>query len=59
MAGLDPAIHAFPEKAFPKQAKNLDARHKAGHDELSPKATVQRPSLSRFSRRVLFSSHLL
>jgi hypothetical protein len=29
MAGLDPAIHAF---LLPKQG--VDARHKAGHDEL-------------------------
>jgi hypothetical protein len=29
MAGLDPAIHAFLAAA-----KNVDARHKAGHDEL-------------------------
>jgi hypothetical protein len=27
MAGLVPAIHALPE------AKGVDARHKAGHDE--------------------------
>jgi hypothetical protein len=33
MAGLVPAIHVF--LAFPKQ--NVDARHKAGHDELSEK----------------------
>jgi hypothetical protein len=27
MAGLDPAIHVF------LAAKNVDARHKAGHDD--------------------------
>jgi hypothetical protein len=29
MAGLDPAIHAF----FSNGTKDVDARHKAGHDE--------------------------
>jgi hypothetical protein len=29
MAGLDPAIHAFLEGS----TKDVDARHKAGHDE--------------------------
>jgi hypothetical protein len=29
MAGLDPAIHALPALI----AKNVDARHKAGHDD--------------------------
>jgi len=28
MAGLDPAIHAF----LVRIAKDMDARHKAGHD---------------------------
>ena len=28
MAGLDPAIHAFASAS-----KDVDARHKAGHDE--------------------------
>jgi hypothetical protein len=31
MAGLVPAIHAF----LTGSAKDVDARHKAGHDELS------------------------
>jgi hypothetical protein len=30
MAGLDPAIHVFVSVQ-----KNVDARHKAGHDERS------------------------
>jgi hypothetical protein len=30
MAGLDPAIHAFLRREF----QDVDARHKAGHDEL-------------------------
>jgi hypothetical protein len=30
MAGLDPAIHDFISKK-----KDVDARHKAGHDEIS------------------------
>jgi hypothetical protein len=30
MAGLDPAIHVFA-----CGAKNVDARHKAGHDGIS------------------------
>jgi hypothetical protein len=29
MAGLVPAIHVF----FSNRKKNVDARHKAGHDE--------------------------
>jgi hypothetical protein len=29
MAGLDPAIHAFAASS-----KDVDARHKAGHDKL-------------------------
>jgi hypothetical protein len=29
MAGLDPAIHAF----LPALPKDVDARHKAGHDD--------------------------
>jgi hypothetical protein len=29
MAGLDPAIHVF----FAVRKKDVDARHKAGHDE--------------------------
>jgi hypothetical protein len=29
MAGLDPAIHVF----LPARPKDVDARHKAGHDE--------------------------
>jgi hypothetical protein len=29
MAGLDPALHEFPEPRKP----DMDARHKAGHDE--------------------------
>jgi hypothetical protein len=31
MAGPDPAIHAF----LANGTKDVDARHKAGHDELS------------------------
>jgi hypothetical protein len=31
MAGPDPAIHAFLSNG----TKDVDARHKAGHDELS------------------------
>jgi DNA replication and repair protein RecF len=31
MAGLDPAIHVFISRG----AKDVDARHKAGHDESS------------------------
>jgi hypothetical protein len=30
MAGLDPAIHDF---LLLKRLQNVDARHKAGHDE--------------------------
>jgi len=30
MAGLDPAIHVFAFPGFRK--KDVDARHKAGHD---------------------------
>jgi hypothetical protein len=30
MAGLDPAIHVFAHTA----KEDVDARHKAGHDEL-------------------------
>jgi hypothetical protein len=30
MAGLDPAIHVFVEP----RKKDVDARHKAGHDEV-------------------------
>jgi hypothetical protein len=30
MAGLDPAIHVF----LSNSTKDVDARHKAGHDEL-------------------------
>jgi len=30
MAGLDPAIHVF----LARGTKDVDARHKAGHDEL-------------------------
>jgi hypothetical protein len=30
MAGLDPAIHVF----LPNAIKDVDARHKAGHDEV-------------------------
>jgi len=29
MAGLDPAIHVF----LASRSKDVDARHKAGHDE--------------------------
>jgi hypothetical protein len=29
MAGLDPAIHVLPQSK-----KDVDARHKAGHDDL-------------------------
>jgi hypothetical protein len=29
MAGLDPAIHVFSRHTY----KDVDARHKAGHDE--------------------------
>jgi hypothetical protein len=32
MAGLDPAIHVF----LAGVSKEVDARHKAGHDELQP-----------------------
>jgi hypothetical protein len=60
MAGLDPAIYAFPERAFRKQAKTVDARHEAGHDELSRQAAVQRPSHSRvFPASVVFKSFTL
>ena len=31
MAGLVPAIHVF---AAAKETKDVDARHKAGHDEI-------------------------
>jgi hypothetical protein len=31
MAGLVPAIHVFQRGVF---GKNVDARHKAGHDEV-------------------------
>ena len=31
MAGLVPAIHVF----LPRGSKDVDARHKAGHDEKS------------------------
>jgi hypothetical protein len=33
MAGLVPAIHVFVPRCF----KDVDARHKAGHDELRGK----------------------
>jgi hypothetical protein len=31
MAGLDPAIHVFLSRG----TKDVDARHKAGHDEIA------------------------
>ncbi|SHG27079.1 hypothetical protein SAMN05443248_0958 [Bradyrhizobium erythrophlei] len=34
MAGLDPAIHVFPDR----ETKDVDARDKPGHDELLLKA---------------------
>jgi hypothetical protein len=37
MAGLDPAIHVFLANAN----KDVDARHKAGHDELRPLSCAQ------------------
>jgi hypothetical protein len=30
MTGLDPAIHVFPDL---RGCKDVDARHKAGHDD--------------------------
>jgi len=36
MAGLGPAIHVFLATALGK--KDVDARHKAGHDELESDA---------------------
>ncbi|WP_187436456.1 hypothetical protein [Bradyrhizobium hipponense] len=35
MAGLVPAIHA----ALPRGTKNVDARHKAGHDDAERAST--------------------
>jgi hypothetical protein len=35
MAGLVPAIHAF----FAMHCKDVDARHKAGHDEIKRSTT--------------------
>jgi hypothetical protein len=40
MAGLVPAIHVLPCLGFRK--KDVDARHKAGHDELRPNADVDK-----------------
>jgi hypothetical protein len=36
MAGLVPAIHVFPLE----WSKDVDARHKAGHDEFRQKAFI-------------------
>jgi hypothetical protein len=46
MAGLVPAIHVF----LPWGAKDVDARHKAGHDEelaKKPRNGISGPSLIR------------
>jgi hypothetical protein len=37
MAGLVPAIHVFVDKT-----KNVDARHKAGHDERGVRDRVEK-----------------
>jgi hypothetical protein len=37
MAGLDPAIHVFLARA----SKDVDARHKTGHDDLESSMRVQ------------------
>jgi hypothetical protein len=37
MAGLDPAIHVL----LADMSKDVDARHKAGHDELQPLSRAQ------------------
>jgi hypothetical protein len=42
MAGLDPAIHVFKSAAA---RKNVDARHKAGHDD--PRASIDLRALPR------------
>jgi hypothetical protein len=36
MAGLDPASHVFASEkhVFASEKKDVDARHKAGHDEV-------------------------
>jgi hypothetical protein len=39
MAGLDPAIHVFAYNRFSR--KDVDARHKAGHDEQQEHRTPQ------------------
>jgi hypothetical protein len=41
MAGLDPAIHAF---LLLKETKNVDARHKAGHDGMPFSGNAQNQS---------------
>jgi hypothetical protein len=33
MAGLDPAIHVFFAYIATRRREDVDARHKAGHDE--------------------------
>ena len=53
MAGLDPAIHVFLREA----AKNVDARHKAGHDGVCyrdsfSKRLTSRSRLRRDSRMI-------
>jgi hypothetical protein len=51
MAGLDPAIHVLS----PKTAKrDVDARHKAGHDELNnhtlpPEQPIHQPDVEAIS----------
>jgi hypothetical protein len=45
MAGLVPAIHVLSALAANK--KDVDARHKAGHDEKSEPAETKPPPSSR------------
>ena len=47
MAGLDPAIHAFASAS-----KDVDARHKAGHDAVVSKAPLTPPSTSPLAGEV-------
>jgi hypothetical protein len=45
MAGLIPAIHVFPAR----EKEDVDARHKAGHDEWSVQPDVRPPDASHVS----------
>jgi hypothetical protein len=45
MAGLVPAIHVFS----PQIAKNVDARHKAGHDDQMGNAEIHLRQRGRLS----------